>query len=186
LLLEGAPNGRNTVVLRASDPRVVLHWTIDDTDVDIQLSASVAGWVSFGIGSSMRDADIIMGSPSSVLDMFSTDFVAPTADATQNLLSSSCTRVNGITTLSFERYNNTNDVTNDKPLSSGTYMVAWSTTSDSFTSKHTGAMTFQLQLFGGGNTSAMVVSSSNLRGAHGLLMFFGWAVVIAGYVVLSL
>lgn len=40
---------------------VDLHWRIDQDTITIGLTSSTVGWIGFGIGEGMEDADIVMG-----------------------------------------------------------------------------------------------------------------------------
>ncbi|UCH89218.1 MAG: hypothetical protein JSV49_00795 [Thermoplasmata archaeon] len=123
-----------------------IYWTVGESNISIGLSAKTNGWVAFGIGNSMTDADMIIGWVNStggatVLDCYSESSRDHPVDedlgGTDDIESSGGSESDGWTHIEFTRDLSTGD-TYDAPIKkSGELEVIWAYgSSDNFNAQH--------------------------------------------------
>lgn len=102
-----------------------LYWKINGSEITMGIVSSDLGWVGFGIGSSMTNSDMIVGSISSQGVLLIDDYFSlasgevpaldTTRSGTNDILISNGEEFNGKTTLKWKRLLNTGD-SNDLPI----------------------------------------------------------------------
>lgn len=163
------------------DGNMEVYWKIDNFTIIVGLTAACTGWLGFGIGQNMINADMIMGyvdsTGVSISDFISFSNDPPKRDLINNILEFSGEEVNGQTTIKFSRYLVTGDYKEDKPIVNllKPYLFAFQEDSDSFYAMHTFStrVTVDLNLYDVQNVTYNS-NDAELALVHGILMIFAW------------
>jgi len=137
---EGNGTAVSTQRTAALGPAISLEWEAPSagaTELEITAKFKGTGWFAVGLGSGMRDADVIMmrvqGGNPEVIDATSSGYMLPAPDRQQNVELVSGSEAGGVTTVVFKRRISTGDAS-DKVITSGpnSVIVAWDPSSDAY------------------------------------------------------
>lgn len=147
-------------------------------NITIGLTSTSTGWIGFGIGSTMKNADMAIGYVDNtgphVYDCFSTGHSPPAIDRINNILDFNGQEVNGQTTIKFVRKLDTGDTQQDRVIVPGTVdiIVAFQSSTD-MNVEHSGSNkgSYTINFV----TGALTQTGTGLA-IHGFLMALGWVV----------
>eukprot|EP01117_Protostelium_nocturnum_P012386 TRINITY_DN4570_c0_g1_i4.p1 TRINITY_DN4570_c0_g1~~TRINITY_DN4570_c0_g1_i4.p1 ORF type:complete len:548 (+),score=121.01 TRINITY_DN4570_c0_g1_i4:177-1820(+) len=172
-----------------------LSWRFLNTEtIEITMSAKTNGWVGFGLGSSMLNADIYIGTFSNgnaqVLDYYGAeDQVRPTLDTAisgqNSVLTSSGKRENGVTTFVFTRRlvtGDARDVSID-PNAQTNIIVAYGG-SDAL-NYHQNRNPYSVNFNSGSLDDSVSETTRRKHAAHGIIMAVSWAIFVPLVIIMS-
>jgi DOMON domain/Eukaryotic cytochrome b561 len=167
--------------VQAGNGKITLYWKFNEeqTEITIGIVAETTGWVAFGIGKGMSDADIVQGSvdasgKANLLDRHSTGQAEPTTDSKRGILASGGEESGGKTTIVFRRKIEADTDAEDKeiPAEKGvnTPVILAFAGDDSFSTQHSTKDAILVDFGSGGST--------DLKTVHAVLMTLAWGVFV--------